>query len=173
MTSNRGLGDLEEDLELCVLHLKSTDNTETRLGDLFVGFILGRIYGEYQRCIREAMIQRANKSNDGRLVRYVELSTRRLGMAANALRRDIYDVFGNDLDKAQARVPKTAWITYNGLVALRNRVMHGEDVQKNLDGVVRMHLEARNVVYAIRIVLLGDREYSDNTDRLSISESWE
>lgn len=51
--------------------------------------------------------------------------------------------------------------------------MHGESIQKNLDGVVRMHLEARNVVYAIRMVLLGDREYSDHTDSLSISESWE
>lgn len=151
--------DLEKDLDMCVQHMKDTDNTETRLGRLFVRFVLGHIYGEYQKYIREAMVQRSKKSGDVRLAQYVELSTRRLGMGARTLRRDVYEVFGGGHDKTPSYIPQTAWNTYDSLVKLRNRAMHGEDVREGLGDVVQMHTEARNVVYAIRLALLGDREY--------------
>lgn len=154
-----GLEDLERDLDMCVRHLRDTNNTKTRLGRLFVGFVLGHIYSEYQKYIRKAMVQRSKKSGDAKLSQYVELSTRRLGMGASTLRRDVYEVFGGNHGKTPSHVSKTAWKTFDSLINLRNRAMHGEDVREELGDVVQMHTEARNVVYAIRLALLGDREY--------------
>ena len=154
-----GMEELDADLDMCVRHLNETGNMETRLGGLFVGFSLGHIYAEYQKSIHDAITQRAKKSGDMQLARYVEVSLRRLGMGANALRQNILAVFCDDVSKSQARVPKTAWTAYENLIKTRNKAMHGVDISEGLDDVMRMHRRAREVVHVIRTVLLGHGEY--------------
>ena len=150
---------LDTDLAMCVRHLNETGNTETRLGGLFVGFALGHIYAEYQKSIHDAIIQRAKKSGDIQLARYVEVSLRRLGMGAGILRQNILAVFCDDVNKSQASISKTAWKAYDDLIETRNKAMHGADISEGLDDVMRMHRKAREVVYVIRTVLLGSQEY--------------
>ena len=105
------------------------------------------------------MIQRAKKSGDIQLSRYVEVSLWRLSMGADILRKNILNVFCDDVSKNQARVSRTAWTAYENLIKTRNKAMHGADISEGLDDVMQMHRKAREVVYVIRTVLLGSREY--------------
>ena len=151
-----GLERLEIDLNICAQHLKETGNTETHLEKLIVGLALGLIYREYERCIRDSIVQRAKITGDDHLAQYVKLSVRRLGMASNKLQRDIYKTFSGDPKKTPSKVVKNAWKKYDKLRELRNTAMHHEDVSKGLDDVLEMHHRARVAVYDIRDTVLGD-----------------
>ena len=148
-----------------IQHLKETGNTETRLGKLSVGFVLGLIYGEYQRCIRDSIIQRTEKLGDDHLTQYVELSMKRLGMGQHALQENIYKAFDGGSEKTQTRISTSAWKKYNKLIALRNKAMHGEKVSVKLDIVLEMHHKAAEVVRGIRDVLLGDEKLDPVLDQ--------
>ena len=153
------LEDLDMDLAMCTRFLNETGNTEARLGSIFPVFVLGHICAEYQKSIRDAMIQRAKKSGDMQLARYVELSLKRLGMGADTLRQNVLVVFSDDVSKNRACVSNTAWTACQNLIKARNKAMHGVDTSERLDDVIRMHCKAREVVHVIRSVLLGSREY--------------
>ena len=163
---------LEEDLEMCIQHLQETGNVETRLGNLFVGFILGRIYGSYQRCIHGAIIQRAKKSGDTQLAEYTVLSIKRLGMNADTLQHSVFDVFGNDIDQTRISVSQEVWKAYKNLIKIRNKAMHGEDIREGLDEVINLHRKAREVVYTAQTILLRDGEYGGAFANQPRYDSW-
>ena len=156
MTPNFGLDDLKKDLELCTKHLQDEPDAKARLEQRFVILALVRIYGECQKCLREAMVCRAKKSRDHRLAQYVGISLQRLGMGAHALRRDIFGIFGDR--KAVSSVPTLAWETYERLRRIRNSVVHGEKTDVRLDDVMRMHHMAQSVVLTMQTLLLDGTE---------------
>ena len=162
---NPGLECLEKDLQMYTQHLKETGNTETRLGKLSVGFALGLIYGEYQRCIRESVMQRVEKLGDDHITQYVELSMKRLGMGRYTLQENIYKAFGGDSEKTQTRISTGAWRKYNKLIALRNKAMHGEEVSVKLDNVLEIHHKAAEVVRGIRDTLVNGEKHDPVLDQ--------
>ncbi len=156
---------LEKDLKMYVQHLKETGNIETRLGELSVGFVLGLIYGEYQRCIRDSIMQRVEKLGDDHITQYVELSMKRLGMGKHALQENVYKAFGGGSEKMQTHISTGAWKKYNKLIALRNKAMHGEEVFVKLDNVLEIHHKAAEVVRGIRDTLAGDEKHDPVLDQ--------
>ena len=161
---------LEKDLKMYIQHLKETGNAETRLRELSVGFVLGLIYGEYEKCIRDSIVQRAKRTGDDHLVQYVKLSVKQLGMVQSKL-MSVYYAFGGDPKKTRSDTLKTAWSNYDKLRDLRNMAMHGKDVSEGLDTVLEMHGKAKEAVYSIREMVFGDTKqdtvsYDDYSNNL-------
>lgn len=83
------MDELESDLHLCIRHLSETNSLETRLGRLFVNFLLGHICSMYQRCVRNALTRRANVSDD-ELGKHAQLLQGRLRINLRRLDEDIF-----------------------------------------------------------------------------------
>ena len=158
-----GLERLEKDLDICVQHLKETGNTETHLEKLFVGLVLSLIYREYERCIRDSIVQRAKRAGDDRLVRFVGLSVKQLGMVSSKLRKNVYKTFDEESKKAQSSTIKDAWKKYDELRDLRNKAVHDEDVSEGLNTILEMHRKASEAVCNIRDIVLGDTKQDPMT----------
>lgn len=148
------MAELDKDLDLCARHVRESGNTKTRLGCLFAGFALGLIYGVYQRSIRTAIIQRTRNCHDADVVEYVEHSLRYSNMSLRTIESNIFGIFGDSHSpKVDTLVTESARKEYKRLINVRNKAMHGEDVRKSLDEVIRMHHVAKGVVHAAVEVL--------------------
>lgn len=154
MTQDADMAELDKDLDLCARHVRESGNTKTRLGCLFAGFALGLIYGVYQRSIRTAIIQRTRNCHDADVVEYVEHSLRYSNMSLRTIESNIFGIFGDSHSpKVDTLVTESARKEYKRLINVRNKAMHGEDVRKSLDEVIRMHHVAKGVVHAAVEVL--------------------
>lgn len=154
MTRYTDMEDLDRDLDLCARHVRESGNTKTRLGSLFAGFALGLIYGVYQRSIRTAVIRRTRNCHDADVVGYVEHSLRYSNMSLRTIESSIFGIFGDGHGpKVDALVTEAARNEYRQLIITRNKAMHGEDMRKSLDEVIRMHHVAKGVVHAAVEVL--------------------
>lgn len=154
MVQDTDMVDLDRDLDLCARHIRESGNTKTRLGCLFAGFALGLIYGAYQRSIRTAIIRRTSNCHDADVVMYVERSLRYSNMSLRTIESNIFGIFGDGHSpKVDALVTESARKEYKQLINIRNKAMHGEDMRKSLDEVIRMHHVAKGVVHAAIEVL--------------------
>ena len=164
MTQDTDMEHLDKDLDLCIRHVRESGNAKTHLGHLFAGFVLGLIYSGYQRSIRAAVIRRTMKCCDADVVQYVEQSLRHSNMSLRTIESSIFAIFDDDHNpKVGALVTEAARKEYSQLISARNKAMHGEDIQKSLDEVIRMHHVAKGVVHAaIEVLSEGGDSVFDN-----------
>ena len=154
MTHDTDMACLDKDLDLCARHVRESGNAKIRLGHLFAGFVLGLIYSGYQRSIRAAVIRRTIKCRDAGVVQHVEQSLRHSNMSLRTIESSIFAIFDDGHNpKVGALVTDAARREYSQLINARNKAMHGEDVQKSLAEVIRMHHVAKGVVHAAMDVL--------------------
>ena len=85
---------------------------------------------------------------------------RHSNMSLRTIESSIFAIFGDGHNpKVGAMVTDAARKEYSHLINARNKAMHGEDVQKSLDGVIRMHHVAKGVVHAaIGCAVRGGRQ---------------
>ena len=170
MTHDTDMACLDKDLDLCARHVRESGNAKTRLGRLFAGFALGLIYSDYQRSIRAAVIRRTMNCRDADVVQYVEQSLRHSNMSLRTIESSIFAIFGDGHNpKVGALVTDATRKEYSHLINARNKAMHGEDMRKSLDEVIRMHHVAKGVVHAAIEVLSEEGDTVCLTIRLSMA----
>lgn len=126
------LSEIDQAIEICEKHLRATGSYNTEIETFLVRFLLVFICSEYEKTINTYIAKRAERSNDARLVAFVQASITnivrgiRLSDLTNVLSR-----FGEDLkDRFVAGVGNTeAQQAYDSILSNRHSFAHGGNVQ--------------------------------------------
>ena len=143
MTENP-LGNFDKEVRAC-RKLLAKGYGDDALMSLFVRMLLVGAYGAYEKAMRDAVEQRAEKSGDGEFVRYLGRATQRYGAPFDGILVYRLRVLEGAYSKWSMQIQNEAVRAYRKLAKHRHKVAHGEDTDMGWEEALRIHDMAKTV----------------------------
>ena len=138
------MDDFDKEMRVCRERLAKSDNNDP-LKYLFVRLLLVGAYGAYEKAMRDAVEQRAEKSGDREFVRYLGRATRRYNAPFDGISINRLRVLEGAYPKWNMQIQNEAMREYKKLTRHRHKVAHGEKTDMGWEEAQRMHDMAKTV----------------------------
>lgn len=143
---------IERAIEDCKAHLEKTGAKNTEIESYLTRFLLICICGEYEKAIKQMIVERARRAGDTELVSYIEntvetfKTTRICDIRKKILRRfsvDCQRVFDTKMGSGEAKE------RYENIVTNRHLCAHGEPINMTFEELELSYNQAKDVLSAI------------------------
>lgn len=134
----------ENQIRICREHLAKSDDKDS-LKPLFAQLLLVSAYGAYEKAMRDAIEQMAEKSTDGEFVRYLGKATRRYGMPFGSISVGRFRVLESLYAEWDMQIQNEAKEKYERIVEQRHAVAHGRGTDIVWEEIQDMHGMAKEV----------------------------